>query len=169
MRPASRPVRRVIGIDPGSVNCGWGIVEARGNTLTRVASGVIKAGRGAFSGRLITIYDAIRDLVAEHSPNEGAIEGIFHQRNAQSALKLGHARGVALLALVHAELPVTEYEPSRVKKAVMGRGGASKEQIRSMVALLLKSSNQCGLDESDALAIAICHLQRLPSLNRSPL
>jgi crossover junction endodeoxyribonuclease RuvC len=151
------------------VNCGWGIVEARGNALRHVASGTIRAGRGVFSDRLVTIYDEIRALITAHSPSEGAIEGIFHQRNAQSALKLGHARGVALVAMVHADLTVTEYEPSRVKKAVLGRGNATKEQVQAMVSMLLGRPSLQTLDESDALAIAICHLQRLPSLNRSPL
>lgn len=157
-----KPPRRVIGIDPGSVRTGYGVVEAHGNRLVWIASGTIQCGRGAFSGRLATIYREISAVCSEHAPNEAAIEGIFHARNAGTALKLGQARGVALLALTHAGLSIVEYEPMLVKKTVVGYGAADKDQIRAMVGMLLGNRTFGGLDETDALSIAICHLNQSP-------
>lgn len=152
---------RAIGIDPGSVRTGWGIIEQHGNKLIHVASGTIAAGDGPFSGRLETIYADLCAVCRQYSPSSAGIEGIFHQKNAQSALKLGHARGVALLALAHCGLQVGEYEPTVVKKAVTGQGRADKIQVQTMIGLLLGRSAQGGFDESDALAIAVCHLHHL--------
>lgn len=164
---ASAP-RRVLGIDPGSIRCGYGVVEAQGNRLTHIASGTIQAGRGDLNGRLITIYDAVREICQTWSPVEGAIEGIFFQRNAQSALKLGHARGVAILAMAHAGLPITEYEPTVAKKAVVGTGRAGKDQVAAMIGMLL-GVRGAGADTTDALAIAVCHLQQNPRFARSTM
>ena len=156
--------RRVIGIDPGSVCAGYAVVEQRGTKLVRIASGVVACGRQPFNQRLATLYDAFRAVVHEHGPTEGAIEAIYHQKNAQSALKLGHARGAAILALVHARLDVAEYEPSKVKLAVTGRGRADKEQVAAMVRVLVGDFEPASHDETDALAVAICHLHQAPLL-----
>ena len=104
------------------------------------------------------IYAALAEVCAAHRPDEAAIEGIFHQRNAQSALVLGHARGAALLALEHGGLVTAEYAPATVKKAVTGRGGAEKSQVQGLVSVMLGRVDAATLDETDALAIAICHL-----------
>lgn len=138
------------------------MVEQRGTQLVRIASGVVSCGKQPFNERLATLYDAFRAVIAEHAPNEGAIEAIYHQKNAQSALKLGHARGAAILAMVHARLDVAEYEPSKIKLAVTGRGRADKEQVAAMIRVLLGPVDVASHDESDALAVAICHLHQLP-------
>jgi len=158
--------RRVIGIDPGSIRCGYGVVDRRGSTMRHVASGTIKAGRGPLVDRLVVIYDALIEVCRTYAPTEGAIEGIFYQKNADSALKLGHARGAAILALGHAGLTVAEYEPTRVKQLVTGVGSAPKVQVKLMVERLLGAVSTQSFDESDALAIAICHAHQRP-LSRS--
>lgn len=155
MTSASPQSERIIGVDPGSIRCGVGIVDRKGSQLVHVWSETIECGRGDFSERLAIIYDRIAALCAIHHPDRAAIEGIFHYRNADSALKLGHARGVALLAFRHAGLSVHEYQPSEVKKAVGTYGAAAKEQVRAMVMRLLRLEETPGLDASDALAIAI--------------
>ncbi len=160
--------RRVLGVDPGSIRCGWGVVEQIGNRLSHVASGTIQAGRGDLNERLITIYDSLSEVCRTWQPSSGAIEGIFFQRNAQSALKLGHARGVAILAMAHAGLPITEYEPTVAKKAVVGTGRAGKDQVAAMIGMLL-GVRGVGADTTDALAIAVCHLQQNPRFARSTL
>jgi len=116
----------------------------------------------------VLIYGTIAAMCREHEPTEGAIEAIFHQKNAQSALKLGHARGAAMLALAHAGLEISDYAPTVVKKAVTGRGRADKLQVRSMVEMLLGVTASGSHDETDALAIAICHMHRNPQLTRNP-
>lgn len=155
-------MKRVIGIDPGSRFMGWGVVEQRGSQLARVASGVVRCGKHPLGERLGIIYAAIHEACATHEPNHAAIEGIFHQRNAQSALVLGHARGAAMLALSHCGLEAAEYAPAVVKKAVTGRGRAEKSQVAAMVAMLLGKFQAATEDETDALAIAICHLHASP-------
>ena len=161
--------RRVIGIDPGSINTGYGIIDMSGNRMTRVTSGTIACGKGAFSDRLTVLYDALKVLCEEYSPSEGAIEGIFHHKNASSALKLGHARGVALLALSHAEIPTSEYQPRVVKKSVVGYGAADKTQVATMVMRLLQLKKAGGHDETDALAIAVCHLHQSRAIPKRTL
>ena len=161
--------RRVIGVDPGSIKAGWAVVEQEATRLRLIGSGTIRLGDGPLNGRLEALYAALRDRMTEHAPREAAIEAIFHQRNADSALKLGHARGVALLAMAHGGLPVSEYPPSTVKKSVTGHGGADKEQVRAMMRVLLNAPHVVGLDESDAIAIAVCHLSQNPALARRTL
>lgn len=162
----SEPLR-VIGIDPGSIKCGLGIVERRGNKLVRIHSETIQCGRGDLNDRLVVVYEAIKAACDAHSPNRAAIEGIFHHRNADSALKLGHARGVAMLALKHAGMSALEMQPTEIKKSIGTTGRADKSQVRSMVMYLLNMDQQPGLDESDALAIAIagCHRKDLAALS----
>jgi crossover junction endodeoxyribonuclease RuvC len=177
MPPAPAPsvappaARRVIGVDPGSLRCGWGIVEQRGNRHVHIASGVISMSRAPLTERLERIYEELRDHVRTHAPDEASIEGLFYQKNARSALVLGHARAAAMLALRHEALDVTEYEPTVVKKSIIGHGGSTKEQVQRMVERMLGRSFTGALDETDALSIAICHLhqRRHPLLARRTL
>jgi crossover junction endodeoxyribonuclease RuvC len=158
---------RVIGIDPGSRYTGYGIVERVGTRLRHVASGRINATAGEdFSQRLELIYDGLC-LVLEETPCQGgAIESIFTARNAMSTIKLGHARGVAILAARHHGLKLAEFAPSEIKQAVTGSGRASKEAVAAMVKTLLRIEGDISPDASDALALAICQLNSMSFLNR---
>ena len=152
-------VMRIIGIDPGSHNTGWGIVEVEGTRFRRVASGTMSPKASGLGGRLLGISDGLECILQEHHPTESAVESVFYSKNAQSALKLGHARGVVFAGLARAGLEIGEYSPTQVKQTLTGTGRAAKEQVAKMVRLLLGYSEKMGLDESDALAIAICHGQ----------
>ena len=151
---------RIFGIDPGSVRTGFGCVESDGSRHRLVRCGAITApARASFPERLHRIHAELVDLLADCRPDAVAVESLFHAVNARSALQLGHARGVALLAASQAGLSISEYPPAEVKRAVVGYGRAEKHQVQHMVALLL------GLavlpepfDASDALAVAICHV-----------
>lgn len=150
---------RVLGIDPGSVRTGWGVVERNGMQARGIAAGVIKVSeRASLAQRLETIHRGVRDVLAEHKPDAVAIEDIFFARYAQAALMLGHARGVALLAAAQAGLSVSTYAPAVVKRAVVGSGRAEKAQVAMLVAALLGMRELPGIDATDALAIAITHL-----------
>jgi crossover junction endodeoxyribonuclease RuvC len=152
---------RIIGIDPGSLVTGWGIIEARGAALMHMGHGTIATTDArAQADRLSFIYQGIREAINSYRPDGLSLERIFFARNAQSALKLGQARGVALLAAAHAGIPVHEYAASEIKLAVVGYGQATKEQVQKMVASLLGVSGGMACDASDALAAAICHLHR---------
>ena len=150
---------RIFGIDPGSKRTGYGCVDTDGSRCRLVVCGAITVpARTPFPDKLTCIYDALASLLARHRPAWVAVEDVFFARNARSALKLGHVRGAALLAASKAGLPVAEYAPTEVKRAVVGYGRADKRQVQQMITLLL------GLDEapspqdvSDALAIAVCH------------
>ena len=150
---------KIFGIDPGSERTGYGCVETDGSRHRIILSGAIRTPAGAsFPEKLLAIHVGLSALLAECRPDCVAIEDLFHAVNARSALKLGHARGVAMLAAVEAGLPVSEYTPAEIKRAVVGYGRAEKQQVQQMVKLLL------GLavlptphDASDALAVAICH------------
>jgi crossover junction endodeoxyribonuclease RuvC len=160
---ASRPRvgRRILGIDPGSVVTGWGIVYAAGDSLNHVACGTIAtAGSQAQGARLSRIYRGIQQIITRYRPDGVSLEKVFFARNAQSALKLGQARGVALLAAAEKKLDVYEYSSNEIKSAVVGYGHASKAQVQSMVASLLHVSGKIAADAADALAAAICHLHR---------
>lgn len=157
-------IERIIGIDPGSIRCGAAVIERRGRTVVSLHWETIECGTGDFSGRLRTIYDRIAELCELYRPDRAAIEGIFHARNADSALKLGHARGVALLALAHANLSISEFQPAEIKKAVGSYGAADKDQVRLMVMRLLGIQERPGLDASDALAIALTAAYQRPQL-----
>jgi crossover junction endodeoxyribonuclease RuvC len=157
--PHSRVGRRILGIDPGSVVTGWGIVHAAGHSLNHVACGTIAtAGARAQGARLARIYRGIQQIIARYQPDGVSLEKVFFARNAQSALKLGQARGVALLAAAEKELDVYEYSSNEIKSAVVGYGHASKAQVQRMVASLLHVSEKIAADAADALAAAICHL-----------
>lgn len=149
---------RILGIDPGSRATGYGIVEKQGNRLKHIDNGVILTGSDApLSERLGIIYHQLSGVIDTYAPSAVAVEQIFLARNALSALKLGHARGVALLVGVHHNLPVFEYTALQVKSAVVGYGRASKGQIQDMVRILLGLPEVAQEDASDALAVAICH------------
>ncbi len=153
----------VLGVDPGTLNTGYGVVSRENNQVRLLASGCITNGSdSSMPLRLKKIYLELRTVIAQYHPDEFAIESAFYGKNAQSALKLGHARGVSILAAVENEIPTTEYSPREVKRAVVGSGAASKEQVQFMVKSLLGITNSKMLhDTSDALAIAICHAQRM--------
>ena len=151
---------RVFGIDPGCDRTGYGCIDSDGRAPRLVLCGAIKAGPAdAFPDKLAAIHRALSDVLAECRPECVAIENLFHATNVRSALKLGHARGVAMLAAVQAGLPVIEYTPAEIKRAVVGYGRAEKPQIGLMVKLLLGlDSVPSPHDAADALAVAICHL-----------
>lgn len=151
-------MRVVLGIDPGSRITGFGIIAEQAGRLRYVASGCLRLPQSELPERLLRIFQGIGDLVAEYRPHEFAIEQVFMARNADSALKLGQARGAAIVAAAHAGLPVSEYSARQVKQAVVGFGNAEKTQVQQMVVRLLGLQGVPSADAADALAIAICHL-----------
>ncbi len=154
---------RILGIDPGSRVTGYGIVDD-GRSVRLVAEGTLRLPRQAeLPERLGRIFQGLAGLIAEHQPEEVALEQVFVHRNADTALKLGHARGAALTACVGAELPVAEYAPARIKQAVVGSGRADKGQVGYMVRALLRLRSQPAEDAADALAAALCHAQHRSS------
>lgn len=148
---------RILGIDPGSRVTGFGVIDSDGRQSRHVCSGCIRTESKDFSARLGEIYNGIRGVLEEHAPEEVAVEQVFMAANAASALKLGHARGAAVTAVVVCGLPVSEYTPRAVKQALVGTGAAEKEQVQHMIRLLLGVHQPMSLDESDALAVALCH------------
>ncbi|MDE1882529.1 MAG: crossover junction endodeoxyribonuclease RuvC, partial [Rhodospirillales bacterium] len=149
---------RILGIDPGLRFTGWGVLEADGNRLRHVADGVVATdGTEDVPLRLKALAEALADLLARFTPDEAAVEETYVNRNASATLKLGYARGVALLAPAQAGIPVFEYGAKTVKMAVVGTGGADKEQVGLMVRRLLPGAAQKRADAADALAVAICH------------
>ena len=149
---------RILGIDPGSRLTGYGVVDVLRGKSIYVASGCIRTTQTSYPARLGEIYEGIAALIREHSPDAVAIEQIFMARNANSALKLGQARGAALAAVVMEGLPVAESAARRVKQAVTGTGAATKFQVQHMVCRLLQLKKSPSADAADALAIAICHI-----------
>jgi crossover junction endodeoxyribonuclease RuvC len=160
--PFARPVSvsRILGVDPGSLVTGWGLVDASPGRASLLDCGIIRtASRGAadLASRLARLRGELEDLVARLSPSCAAVETPFHGVNPRSALQLAHARGVILAALAAAGLEVAEYTPAAVKKSVTGNGRAPKEQVRRMVRCLLSARSLARVDASDALAVALCH------------
>lgn len=154
---SSNPVR-ILGIDPGLRNTGWGVIDVRGNHLKYVAHGVIKTdSEQDLAPRLSYLYKKLDDVIQIYSPHEAAVEETFMNNNPASALKLGMARGVVLLAPAEKGLRVGEYSANRVKKAVVGVGHADKSQVAVMVQRLLLGCEKVTADAADALAVAICH------------
>jgi crossover junction endodeoxyribonuclease RuvC len=152
----------ILGIDPGSIITGYGVIEVADGTVRLLEYNVVR-NRSSHSMplRLKAIYSSLCDVIERTHPDELAIETAFYGKNAQSALKIGHARGVSILAAVNHELPTREYSPREVKKAVVGNGGASKEQVQFMVRRLLQLREAPKFfDATDALAVAICHVLR---------
>ncbi|MCP4868856.1 MAG: crossover junction endodeoxyribonuclease RuvC [Proteobacteria bacterium] len=149
---------RVFGVDPGGFCTGWGLVQRTGSRIEHIDSGLIRPPRKAvFAERLAFLHKELTAVLARTSPDHFAIEAVFHAEHARSALQLGHARGVLVLAAAQAGLTVREYPPATVKKAVTGSGAADKEQVRRMVEMLLKEELDGAADRTDALAVAICH------------
>lgn len=149
---------RVIGLDPGLACTGWGIVVKSGSRLSHVANGHVKTDASApLAERLVTLDRGLADVILAHRPDAGAVEEVFVNNNPQSTLKLGQARGVCLLALARAGMPVTEYATRLVKKALVGTGAAEKAQVQAMLAVLLPGVKLAGADAADALAVAIAH------------
>jgi crossover junction endodeoxyribonuclease RuvC len=149
---------RIIGIDPGLRKTGWGVIDVLGSRLSFVAAGTIRPREGAaLAARLCAIHDALFDIMGSLSPHEAAVEATFVNRDAAATLKLGQARGVAMLVPARVGLQVAEYAPNVVKKSIVGAGHAEKAQIRMMVSVLLPRAEFDSDDSADALAIAICH------------
>lgn len=148
----------ILGLDPGLQRTGWGLIRASGNHLTHLRHGTIATDPASpVAARLALLAGKLCHLIAETRPDLAAVEEVYVNRNPQSSIKLGMARGVALLVPAQAGLPVHEYAPSLVKKALVGKGGAAKEQVQMMVATLLPGSEGAPADAADALAVAICH------------
>lgn len=149
---------RIIGFDPGLRHMGWGVIRQEGSRLSHVAHGTIESGaRGDLATRLKLLFEGARAVLAEHAPDEAAVEQTFVNKDAVATLKLGHARAIALLAPALSQIPVSEYAPNQVKKSLVGAGLAEKGQVMAMVKRILP---QCGVvspDAADALAIAITH------------
>ena len=148
----------IIGLDPSLTCTGWGIVAKSGNRLSHIANGQIRTDAAlSLPERLVTIDRELTDVILLHRPDSSAVEEVFVNKNPQSTLKLGHARGVVLLALARAGLPVHEYATRLVKKALVGTGAAEKAQVQAMLKVLLPGVQLAGADAADALAVAICH------------
>jgi len=156
---AEQGALRVLGLDPGSIRTGWGVIERHGQTARGIAAGVIRVPEKApLSERLHQIHAGVRDVLSEYKPNAVAVEDIFFARYPQAALMLGHARGVALLAVAEVGLGVSAYPPTVVKRAVVGSGRAEKSQVALLVGALLGLKELPTVDATDALAVAITHL-----------
>ncbi len=154
---------RVLGIDPGLRNMGWGVIEVSGSRVTHVANGICRSFGNDLAVRLLSLHDQLTEVVALHVPTAAAVEQTFVNKDGAGTLKLGQARGIAMLVPAQAGLPVGEYAPNAVKKAVVGVGHADKAQILHMVKLQLPGVQVAGPDAADALAIAICHAHHLQS------
>ena len=148
----------IIGLDPGLGTTGWGVVAKQGSRLSHIANGQIRTDvQAPIADRLVHLDRELTDVILAHAPDSGAVEEVFVNVNPQSTLKLGQARGVCLLALARAGLPVAEYATRLVKKAIVGTGGAEKAQVQAMLGVLLPGVKLAGADAADALAVAITH------------
>jgi crossover junction endodeoxyribonuclease RuvC len=160
----TRPIR-ILGIDPGLRRTGWGVVAIEGNRLSFLACGSVASDdKAALSLRLVSIHDGLQKVVAAHAPDEAAVEATFVNRDAAATLKLGQARGIAMLVPALAGLPVAEYAPNLVKKTIVGAGHCEKVQIRMMVKVLLPKADPQSDDAADALAIAVTHAHHRQSV-----
>src|SRR5262245_44398919 len=149
---------RILGIDPGLRRTGWGIIAIDGSHLRFLACGsLLTDEKQALAARLLAIHDGLRDVVKEHAPDEAAVEATFVNKDALATLKLGQARGIAMLVPAIAGLPVAEYAPNLVKKTIVGAGHGEKAQVRMMVGVLLPKASPQSDDAADALAVAVCH------------
>ncbi len=161
---------RILGIDPGSRICGFGVVEKDKSSIKLVEYGIVKldAKHDKLEQRLVEIYLRLKQVIIRTKPDTTAIESLFFAKNVQSLVKLAHARGVAVLAAAEADLPISEYSPREIKKSVTGNGNASKEQVQFMVKTILGfSETPESFDVTDALAVAICHAIRSDSPTKS--
>ena len=157
---------RVLGIDPGLRNMGWGLIDVAGSRITHVANGIAHSTGDDLAMRLLSLHDQLAAMIELHRPTEAAVEQTFVNKDGVGTLKLGQARGIALLVTAQAGLTIGEYAPNAIKKAVVGVGHADKVQIAHMVKLQLPGVKLAGPDAADALAIAICHAHHLQSANR---
>jgi crossover junction endodeoxyribonuclease RuvC len=152
-----RPIR-IIGIDPGLRRTGWGLIDVDGNRLIHVACGsVATSDKAALAARLVELHDGLARVMEQFSPQEAAVEATFVNKDATATLKLGQARGIAMLIPARAGIAVAEYAPNLVKKTIIGAGHGEKEQIRAMLRVLLPKADPPSHDAADALAIAVCH------------
>jgi len=158
---------RILGLDPGLGTTGWGVIEAEGNRLVHVANGQLKTDSSAeLPTRLAHLADQLDAMIADQRPDSAAVEEVFVNKNPQSTLKLGQARGVVIMIAARAGLDVGEYAARLVKKAVVGTGGAEKAQVHAMVSRLLPGAKIAGPDAADALAVAITHAHHLATSRR---
>ncbi len=149
---------RILGIDPGLQRMGWGVIESAGNSLAFVAAGTVRSNvKSDLALRLCELHDGLSDVMQQYMPEEAAVEQTFVNKDAKATLKLGQARGIAMLVPARNGLPVAEYAPNQVKKSVIGVGHGDKNQIKLMVNMLLPKASFDSDDAADALAIAICH------------
>ncbi|PJA99969.1 MAG: crossover junction endodeoxyribonuclease RuvC [Ignavibacteriales bacterium CG_4_9_14_3_um_filter_30_11] len=154
----------ILGVDPGSNFTGYAVIKNDKNKFFRVTSGIIKLPSSKdMSQKLEIIYDKLKDVIKKHKPDEFVIETAFYGKNVQSTLKIGYVRGVCILSAAHNKIPVNEYSPREIKKAVVGNGAAAKEQVNYMVKNILSINEKMQYDESDALAIALCHIFKMRS------
>jgi crossover junction endodeoxyribonuclease RuvC len=159
-----RPIR-ILGIDPGLRRTGWGMVTIDGNRLSYIACGSVETDhKAALAARLVVIHDGLRQVVAEFTPDEAAVEATFVSKDASATLKLGQARGIAMLVPALAGLAVAEYAPNLIKKTIVGAGHGEKAQIRMMIGVLLPKAAPQSDDAADALAIAVCHAHHRQSV-----
>ncbi len=154
----------IIGIDPGSRKTGFGIINTIGSRHQYITSGIIRLPEADLSDRLKVIFDSITELIEQYCPQQFAIEQVFMGKNASSALKLGQARGAAIVAAVNQQLDVSEYSARQIKQSVTGSGAADKSQVQHMVKTLLKLPAEPSEDAADALAVAMCHAHSQASL-----
>jgi len=147
----------ILGIDPGSINMGYGLIEKNGNKLTHVDNGVIHLEKDLISVKLEIIYNKLIEIIKEHKPEIMSIENVFFSKNVQSTVKLSHVRGVAILSAKLSAIPVYQFTPLEVKKAVVGYGGAEKNQIQEMIKIILNLKEKTFTDASDALALAVTY------------
>ncbi|KFI31260.1 crossover junction endodeoxyribonuclease RuvC [Haematobacter massiliensis] len=157
---------RVMGIDPGLRNLGWGLIEVRGSRLTHIANGILHSEGEDLAMRLMSLHAQLSRVFATHAPEAAAVEQTFVNKDAVATLKLGQARGIALLVPAQAGIRVGEYAPNAVKKTVVGVGHAQKRQVDHMVRLHLPGIAIAGPDAADALAVAICHAHHMQSAGR---
>jgi crossover junction endodeoxyribonuclease RuvC len=160
-------MRRIMGVDPGLSTTGYGIIETVEDSTTVVTWGAIKPPvKEAIHVRLSVLYDGVLDVIDRYAPTEFAIEEAFYRNNAKTALILGQARGVAMLAAAHSKLPCAEYSPRKIKLSVVGNGNASKEQVQYMIGSILKMEKTPDrLDVTDAFATALCHLHQMETVS----
>lgn len=157
---------RILGIDPGLRTLGWGVIDSVGSRLSHVANGHCKTSGGDLSTRLLALYNELSQVVATYMPDLAAVEQTFVNKDGAGTLKLGQARGIALLVPAQSGIPVGEYAPNQVKKTVVGVGHADKRQVQHMVELQLPGCKPAGADAADALAIAICHAHHQGAASR---
>ena len=148
---------RVLGVDPGLRNMGWGVIEVNGSRISHVANGICHSKGSDLARRLLSLHAQLSDVLARHAPDTAAVEQTFVNKDAVATLKLGQARGIALLVLAQAGLTIGEYAPNKVKKTIVGVGHAEKHQVEHMVKLQLPGVQIAGADAADALAIGMCH------------